>query len=477
MSLKKKPEKRLIGYARVSTQNQDLARQTKALKRLGCAVIYSDKASGKSMAGRPELARALDDLDTGDELVIAEWDRATRSMWDGLQIIKAVIDAGASIKVLDRSYIDLATPMGRGFMAMMSAMAEDERLRIIKRTHEGRKIAQAKGVQHGAQAEAHAAPEGRSTGAHRQGRDDARPRQELRCQRQHDFEVERMNGQWLGSYSGTNNGILFINLDDMGSHYAGNLFAYDDNTSLPFAYSYIRTPDKQTSGHLCLDLVPLHPHTGDASPWAQISSLFAPNVTFPRRAEADFDLDNGTLKVRWKTDIGTFGSADIAATRAGEPSECEPLMEIDGWAAFKSYVNGLDHRRFIFRGQRNPLRLRTGFHRTGRADLLRFLAQDIPTLHRHLSQRTTYIFNLAIAEQNGAFFNLVQHHGYPTPLLDWTYSPYVGAFFAYQRVKNSEARKATAHDKVRIFMFDQMLWRNTLKQIPKVTWCQPHFSI
>jgi DNA invertase Pin-like site-specific DNA recombinase len=54
---------------------------------------------------------------------------------------------GASIKVLDRNYIDLETPMGRGFMAMMSAMAEDERLRIIKRTHEGRKIA--KGVRMG----------------------------------------------------------------------------------------------------------------------------------------------------------------------------------------------------------------------------------------------------------------------------------------------------------------------------------------
>ncbi len=101
------------------------------------------------MAGRPELTRALDDLDTGDELVIAEWDRATRSMWDGLQIIKAAIDAGATMKVLDRSYIDLETPMGRGFMAMMSALAEDERQRIIKRTHEGRQIARAKGVKMG----------------------------------------------------------------------------------------------------------------------------------------------------------------------------------------------------------------------------------------------------------------------------------------------------------------------------------------
>jgi DNA invertase Pin-like site-specific DNA recombinase len=149
MSLKKKPPKRLIGYARVSTQQQDLARQLKALKRTGCARVYSDTASGKTLAGRPELAAALDDLDRGDELVIAEWDRATRSMWDGLQIIKSVIDTGAIIKVLDRSYIDLTTPIGRGFMAMMSAMAEDERLRIIKRTHEGRQIARAKGVKMG----------------------------------------------------------------------------------------------------------------------------------------------------------------------------------------------------------------------------------------------------------------------------------------------------------------------------------------
>jgi DNA invertase Pin-like site-specific DNA recombinase len=149
MSLKSKPPKRRVGYARVSTKSQDITRQVKALKRAGCAPVFSDKASGKSMAGRPALAEALAELDEGDELVIAEWDRATRSMWDGLQIIKAVIDAGAVIKVLDRNYIDLTTPMGRGFMAMLSAMAEDERLRIIKRTHEGRQIARDKGVRMG----------------------------------------------------------------------------------------------------------------------------------------------------------------------------------------------------------------------------------------------------------------------------------------------------------------------------------------
>jgi DNA invertase Pin-like site-specific DNA recombinase len=58
VSPEKKPKKRPIGYARVSTGQQELPRQTKALKRAGCNVIYSDKASGKSMAGRQQLVRS-----------------------------------------------------------------------------------------------------------------------------------------------------------------------------------------------------------------------------------------------------------------------------------------------------------------------------------------------------------------------------------------------------------------------------------
>ena len=123
----------------------------------------------------------------GVELVIAEWDRATRSMWDGLQIIKAVIDAGAAIKVLDRSYIDLATPMGRGFMAMMSAMAEDERLRIIKRTPRRTADCARQRRPHGPEAKTHAAPDQGGAAAPCPRRADAQPRQKLRCQCQHDF--------------------------------------------------------------------------------------------------------------------------------------------------------------------------------------------------------------------------------------------------------------------------------------------------
>jgi steroid delta-isomerase-like uncharacterized protein len=285
-----------------------------------------------------------------------------------------------------------------------------------------------------------------------------------------------LDGQWIGRYNGTNSGLLVMDLDDMETHYQGRALAFDDNSSLPGTFAFVRTPDKSATCNLSLDLLPIHPSTGDPSTWDQVAKLF-PNVVFPRRAEASVSLDTDALLVNWKTDINTASSARLPKSRAGEPTEYKPSTDITNWSQFKTYVTALEPRRYIFRGQRELLRLRTGFHRTGRADLVRFLETDIQNLHRHLSQRTTHIFNLNIPEQNGAFFNLAQHHGYPTPLLDWTYSPFVGAFFAYRRIKNSEAAGARDDEKVRIFVFDQRLWRETFPQIVKLAPCRPHFSI
>jgi len=137
------------GYCRVSTNSQNLDRQIAALRTEGCDKIYREKASGKSLKGRPQLDKAIDALGTDDVLVLAEWDRATRSMQDGLNIMQRVADRGALIKVLDKPFLDLTTPMGRGILAFMSALAEDERQRIIKRAAEGRQIAKDKNVKFG----------------------------------------------------------------------------------------------------------------------------------------------------------------------------------------------------------------------------------------------------------------------------------------------------------------------------------------
>jgi hypothetical protein len=74
-----------------------------------------------------------------------------------------------------------------------------------------------------------------------------------------------MNGQWIGRYSGTNSGLLVIDLDDMGTHYEGRAFAYDDNPSMPSTFAFIKTPDKSSTFQLSLDLLPVNPHTGNPS--------------------------------------------------------------------------------------------------------------------------------------------------------------------------------------------------------------------
>jgi len=103
-----------IGYARVSSVDQNLDRQIASLRTAGCEVIYREKASGKNMKLRPELERAIDRLGIGDVLVVAEWDRATRSMMDGIAIMQRVAARDAAIKVLDKPYLDLTTAIGRG---------------------------------------------------------------------------------------------------------------------------------------------------------------------------------------------------------------------------------------------------------------------------------------------------------------------------------------------------------------------------
>jgi DNA invertase Pin-like site-specific DNA recombinase len=99
-----------------------LDRQIAALRAQRCDAIYREKASGRTVKGRPELEKAIDQLAAGDIFILAEWDRCTRSMQDGVAIIERVHARGALVRVLDRDYLDLTKPINRGILAFLSAL-------------------------------------------------------------------------------------------------------------------------------------------------------------------------------------------------------------------------------------------------------------------------------------------------------------------------------------------------------------------
>jgi hypothetical protein len=275
-----------------------------------------------------------------------------------------------------------------------------------------------------------------------------------------------MNGQWLGRYSGTNSGTFVLDVDDLGSHFQGFAYLYDDNPDLPATMAFVRTPSKEHHLELEALVKPFVRPLADPREWEDVSSSFAAGTNVPTKAQITIDWSETELSASAKTDIGTSVHARVPHSAAREPSDYAPLSNVNTWNQFKEHVVTLDVERYIFRGQRKQWRIRTRYHRTGRADLVRFQSHDVALLHRTLMSRTKHIFDLNIPDQLGAFLSLVQHHGYPTPLLDWSYSPFVAAFFAYWHILNVDAGGAGEDDRVRIFMFDRQRWLDDFPHLP-----------
>lgn len=133
----------LIGYARVSTDDQTTAAQMDALRTAGCATIFEEKASGASRI-RPELARTLARLTRGDTLVIWKLDRLGRSLSHLLEVIEDLRGRGCHFRCLT-SPIDTASPHGTLVLQMLGAVAEYERSLIRERTRAGLAAARARG--------------------------------------------------------------------------------------------------------------------------------------------------------------------------------------------------------------------------------------------------------------------------------------------------------------------------------------------
>jgi DNA invertase Pin-like site-specific DNA recombinase len=137
-----------IGYARVSTREQDLSGQIAELKAVGCAKVYREKASG-ARSDRAELAKVLRRLEPGDVLIVTRLDRLARSTRDLLNVLAAVTERGAGFRSLKDAWADTTTPHGRLMLTVLGGLAEFERELIRARTGEGRERAKKDGVRFG----------------------------------------------------------------------------------------------------------------------------------------------------------------------------------------------------------------------------------------------------------------------------------------------------------------------------------------
>jgi DNA invertase Pin-like site-specific DNA recombinase len=138
----------MIGYARVSTKEQDLTLQQEALKAAGCTRMLAEKLSG-ARSDRPKLARLLHGLEPGDVVVVTRLDRLARSSRDLLNVVHTITEAGAGFRSLADSWCDTTTPHGQLLLTVMAGFAQFERSLIMSRTQAGISRAKELGVTFG----------------------------------------------------------------------------------------------------------------------------------------------------------------------------------------------------------------------------------------------------------------------------------------------------------------------------------------
>lgn len=137
-----------IGYARVSTKDQELEIQSTRLAKAGCELFFEEKISG-ALKRRPQLEKLLSQLRKDDVLVVTKLDRLARSTAELLRIAETLNGKSGGLQSLDEPWADTTTPAGKMIMTVFGGIAEFERSLILTRTQEGREAAQARGVAFG----------------------------------------------------------------------------------------------------------------------------------------------------------------------------------------------------------------------------------------------------------------------------------------------------------------------------------------
>lgn len=280
-----------------------------------------------------------------------------------------------------------------------------------------------------------------------------------------------MRGQWLGSYSGGADGKVMINVDEVEGHFEGVAYVIPSTRELPASVAYFSTPDRSDEQVTRAYIAPIDPRTGFQGDWESIKTQYGEGVVHSSEAEISLKVLDGRLHVDASASSGATFAAVLNKPTVNANSKIHGQRM--SWDDFKANISLRSKSSFLFRGQSEPWSLCTSFHRRGRYRMSEFTNKDVKQLHQRLSAITRHFFDLTVPDQNGAFFNLLQHHGYPTPLLDWSHSPYVAAFFAFR----DRPIGYIGDEVVRIYMFNNQEWQQRYQQIRNLDPPFPHLSV
>jgi len=248
-------------------------------------------------------------------------------------------------------------------------------------------------------------------------------------------------GQWIGTATGTNNAMLILNIDKDRTN-EGTIYFQDNDKSLSSMKGSVEFIDNGEG------------IVGEITKLTTFGANSNREEVIPKTAQlilTGMTLDQ--MEGTWRADNGQCGEFNI---NIRESTESQVKAEVIDWDDYLSFA--IKSKRttssFIFRGQPDSkYPLRTSFHRTARRDLTRYSLEDMSTLNNYLANSNHGQFNLSDPKEFAALLSLAQHHGYPTPLLDWSRSALVAAFFAFRTVKPEDSDGF-----VRVYVFDLDNW-------------------